>query len=137
MGMLKSKPLQLLMSFFIGACLLSLLSLVQKLALGFDVNKLRGYVVPFLFGGIAGMVIGFYFFKVKELNRRLSQRVNELEKILPICSHCKKIRKPESDPYVQDSWQQFEEYITVKTSSTFSHSICPDCIEKHFPNLKK
>lgn len=88
----------LLISFFIGAILLCALSFIQKTVAGFDAYKLGGYVIPFLFGGIIGVVIDFYLVKVNKLNARLVQRVNELEKTLPICSDCKKIRHAELNP---------------------------------------
>ena len=112
-------------------------SFIQKTVAGFDAYKLRGYIIPFVFGGISGLVIGFYVFKVHDLNAQLAKRVNDLEKILPICSHCKKIRKAESNPRDQNSWEQMEEYISHNTSSSFSHGICPECMEKHYKNAKK
>jgi sigma-B regulation protein RsbU (phosphoserine phosphatase) len=52
-------------------------------------------------------------------------RVKTLHGMLPICAWCKKIR---SDG---DYWQQVDSYITAHTDAQFSHSICPDCHEKH------
>ena len=49
--------------------------------------------------------------------------VKTLQKILPICSYCHKIRDDE------DYWQTVEGYISQHTSSRFSHSICPPCYE--------
>jgi len=59
---------------------------------------------------------------VKELVDALSQ-VKQLQGILPICSHCKKVRND------QDYWQQVEGYISAHTEVQFSHSICPQCYE--------
>lgn len=76
--------------------------------------------------------------KLKEsednLRSRLSQ-IKTLESILPICSSCKKIREPDSDPKNMDSWEQIESYISNKTTSQFSHGICPDCVKKLYPKL--
>ncbi len=52
-------------------------------------------------------------------------RVKTLQGMLPICAWCKKIR---SDG---DYWQQVDTYITAHTDAQFSHSICPECHEKH------
>ena len=123
---------QLVISFLVGAILLCALSFIQKTVAGFDAYKLRGYIIPFIFGGLSGSVIGFYIFKVNDLNIQLSRRVNDLEKILPICSHCKKIRKAECNPRDQDSWEQIEEYISHNTASSFSHGVCPECMKKHY-----
>ncbi len=92
-------------------------------------------MIPFLFGGISGAIIGIYIVKVRELNEELQQRVNKLESFLPICSSCKKIRKPDSDPEKVDSWEKIESYISNRTSSQFSHSICPECMKKLYGDI--
>jgi DNA-binding response OmpR family regulator len=57
--------------------------------------------------------------------------IRTLEKLLPICSYCKKIRNEES------YWSDVEIYISDHTDTMFSHSICPDCYEKHIkPQLE-
>lgn len=60
--------------------------------------------------------------RVHELMDALSQ-VKQLQGILPICSHCKKVRND------QNYWQQVEGYISTHTEVQFSHSVCPDCYE--------
>ena len=60
--------------------------------------------------------------RVQELMDALSQ-VKQLQGILPICSHCKKVRND------QNYWQQVEGYISAHTEVQFSHSVCPDCYE--------
>ena len=73
--------------------------------------------------------------KIDELEKALSQ-VRRLEGILPICSNCKKIRIQGTDPRNQDNWIQIETYVTTKTDAQFSHSICPDCIKKLYPEIQ-
>lgn len=68
--------------------------------------------------------------EIGKLNAQLQHRVNTLESFLPICANCKKIRKPDSDPKTMDSWEHMETYISKRTSSTFSHGICPECMEE-------
>jgi len=121
-------------SFFCGALLLCFFSTFQKKAIGAPI-VIRGYFVPFVFGGISGGIIGFYISKIKEYNSVLQERVNTLESFLPICSSCKKIRKPNSDPKQMDSWVPIESYISAKTSSQFSHSICPECMKKLYGDI--
>ncbi len=58
-----------------------------------------------------------------------------LSKFIPICSHCKKIRVENSDPEEQQSWVQIESYISNKTSSQFSHGICPECTKKLYSDI--
>lgn len=60
------------------------------------------------------------------------QEVKTLQGMLPICSYCKKIRDDD------DYWTEIENYISAHSDTKFSHSICPDCYEKHVkPELEK
>ncbi|TAN42412.1 MAG: PAS domain S-box protein [Nitrospirae bacterium] len=54
--------------------------------------------------------------------------IKTLQGILPICSSCKKIRDDKG------YWSQLEKYITEHSSAEFSHSICPDCTKKLYPD---
>lgn len=70
--------------------------------------------------------------KVQERTQELEKAVNQvktLSGLLPICSHCKKVR--DDNGY----WQQIEEYIDNHSEATFSHSICKECAEKYYPEL--
>ena len=65
-----------------------------------------------------------------ELKQALSQ-IKTLGGLLPICSWCKKIRNDEG------YWEQMELYIRNHSEAEFSHSICPECTEKLYPELDK
>ncbi len=63
---------------------------------------------------------------------RLQLALDELQVlkgIIPICSSCKKIREDEG------SWTQLEVYLKEHSDAEFSHGICPDCVEKLYPDL--
>lgn len=65
-------------------------------------------------------------------NNRLKDYIAEirtLRAILPICANCKKIRDDKG------YWQEVETYITAHSETVFSHSICPDCARKLYPEL--
>lgn len=65
----------------------------------------------------------------KELQQKIKmmeEEIGELRQILPICSHCKKIRDDEG------YWNQLEQYLLEHNDVTFSHGICPDCEKKLF-----
>ncbi len=62
---------------------------------------------------------------VGELQTALAE-VKTLQEILPICSYCRKVRDDEN------YWDTVENYVSAHTSTLFSHSICPHCLEKHF-----
>jgi len=49
------------------------------------------------------------------------KHARHLEGLLPICSHCKKIRDR------HDKWHGIETYIRDRSDAEFSHGICPDC----------
>jgi PAS domain S-box-containing protein len=56
-------------------------------------------------------------------------RVKTLSGLLPICASCKKIR--DDDGY----WYQVEVYIRDHAGVEFSHSICPECVKKLYPEF--
>jgi hypothetical protein len=89
-------------------------------------------------GGITGFVafavFGVFLLYVRNLHDALA-KITSLESILPICSNCKKIRKPNSDPSEQGSWQEIEPYITENTSSRLSHGVCPECVAVLYPGV--
>lgn len=63
---------------------------------------------------------------ILELKEALS-RIKTLEGIIPICMYCHKIRDS------TDTWQKLEAYISKHSDAQFSHSICPDCMQEHYP----
>jgi PAS domain S-box-containing protein len=63
-----------------------------------------------------------------ELQKAL-QKVKQLSVFLPICASCKKIRDD------RGYWKQIETYIKEHSEAEFSHSICPDCAKKLYPEL--
>jgi len=67
---------------------------------------------------------------IEELHKALGE-VKTLGGLLPICSSCKKIRDD------RGYWNQIEVYIRDHSEADFSHSLCPDCVDKLYPGLKK
>ena len=134
-GKISSKLISAGTGFLLGSSLLISCSILQKVLAGFDPFVIKAYIVPFWFGGIAGSLLASKCAKVNDLNAVLLGRLNEMEEYLPICSHCKRIRETEKDSDGRDSWKSIEEYITEKTSSRFSHSLCPECLEEQYPEF--
>lgn len=56
-------------------------------------------------------------------------KIKTLSGMLPICSHCKKIR--DDNGY----WNQIETYIRDHSEAEFSHSICQECAKKYYLDL--
>jgi sigma-B regulation protein RsbU (phosphoserine phosphatase) len=61
--------------------------------------------------------------RVSDLQKALAD-VNRLSGLLPMCSSCKRIRND------QDYWQQLETYLSEHSEAEFSHSYCPECLER-------
>ena len=55
----------------------------------------------------------------------------ELQEILPICSYCKKIRND------TQAWEQVEAYFSKHLDLSFSHGLCPDCMNKQMEEIGK
>jgi PAS domain S-box-containing protein len=55
--------------------------------------------------------------------------VKKLHGLLPICASCKNIRDDKG------YWNQIEVYIGERSEAEFSHSICPECAQKLYPDL--
>jgi len=53
--------------------------------------------------------------------------LKRLRGLLPICMHCNRIRTAD------DSWQEIQSYVTSHTEASFTHSLCNECLEKHYP----
>ncbi len=61
--------------------------------------------------------------------RQAMQNVKQLIGLLPICANCKRIRDD------QGYWQQVEDYVQKHSDAEFSHSICPSCLKKLYPEF--
>jgi PAS domain S-box-containing protein len=58
------------------------------------------------------------------------QKLKILSGLLPICASCKKIRDDKG------YWNQIESYIHNHSEAEFSHSICPECAKKLYPEIE-
>jgi hypothetical protein len=56
------------------------------------------------------------------------QRIRTLATLIPICSHCRKVRDEENH------WSTLERLVQAKTGSRFTHGICPECVREHYPD---
>ncbi len=65
---------------------------------------------------------------IAQLQEALAE-VKQLSGLLPICASCKKVRDDKG------YWNQIESYIRDHSEAEFSHSICPDCAKKLYPDL--
>ncbi|MGM0426584.1 MAG: c-type heme family protein [Thermodesulfobacteriota bacterium] len=65
---------------------------------------------------------------ISKLEKALTE-IKTLRGILPICSHCKKIRDDKG------YWNQLESYVRDHSDAEFSHGICPECMRKFYPDM--
>ena len=64
---------------------------------------------------------------------RLQEAISEIKTLsglLPICSHCKKIR--DDNGY----WNQIEKYISERSDADFTHGYCPECYENTITEIE-
>ncbi len=70
-----------------------------------------------------------------ELRRVSNQLVEEIERaktlagMLPICCSCKNIRNDKG------YWERVEKYVQDRSEADFTHTYCPECVQKYFPEL--
>ncbi|MFZ2633587.1 MAG: hypothetical protein WA081_03450 [Desulfosalsimonadaceae bacterium] len=65
----------------------------------------------------------------KKLEAELKQALSEvktLRGLIPICAMCKNIRDDKG------YWSRIESYVSAHSEAEFTHSICPDCMKKHY-----
>lgn len=63
-------------------------------------------------------------------NRELSlalEEVEQLQGLLPICMHCRKVRDEHS------VWQALERYLEDHSAVHFTHGLCETCLEQQYP----
>ncbi len=65
------------------------------------------------------------------LRKAQEKKIEDLSKLLPICSNCKKIRSDDG------FWQDVELYLLEHSDTLCSHGICPECLAKHYPEQAK
>ena len=57
--------------------------------------------------------------------KQLTNQVETLSGLLPLCAWCKKVRNDSG------YWEQIDKYITNHSSTALTHGVCPDC-KKNF-----
>jgi PAS domain S-box-containing protein len=77
-------------------------------------------------GKFEGVIITFRDISLFTGLRPFQLRVHKMERLIPICGWCKKIRND------NDAWEQLETFLTDQGMGDFTHSMCPACAEKIF-----
>jgi PAS domain S-box-containing protein len=61
--------------------------------------------------------------------KRAEAEIKALRDILPICASCKKIKDGKG------SWKNLEVYLDQHSEAKISHSLCPECAKRLYPDL--
>ncbi len=77
-------------------------------------------------GKFEGVIITFRDISLFTALRPFQLKVQKMERLIPICGWCKKIRND------NDAWEQLEAFLTDQGMGDFTHSMCPACAEKIF-----
>ncbi len=64
--------------------------------------------------------------ELEEAKVKAEKEIKILEGVLPICSHCKKIRSEAGE------WKELEDYISQNSEADFSHGVCKECLVRHY-----
>ena len=67
--------------------------------------------------------------KTEKALRESLGRVKTLSGLLPLCSHCKKVRDDKG------YWNQIDAYIQENSEVDINHGICPECADKYYPGM--
>ena len=100
------------------------------------VERLEYVLTSFVFVLIALIVPLFIIVngvsKLEQTQAELQEalgNIKTLRGLIPICANCKMIRSKNG------CWQLMEVYIGDHSEAKLSHSICPDCATKLYPDL--
>lgn len=69
--------------------------------------------------------------KLKNKVQKAQEEIKTLRGILPFCSFCKRIRDDKG------YWEKVDVYIKKHSEAVISHSICPECAKRYYPDFDK
>lgn len=101
----------------LGRLLVEVSSSTEGASLRARANEQRALWVTGALAGLGILLGAFVFVQVAGL----VSEIKSLGGLLPICSHCKKIRDD------RGYWNQLEAYLEAHSEAAFTHGICADC----------
>lgn len=85
---------------------------------------------------VCGWLLARAFGRSRRAERRRRDELAEamasirtLRGMLPVCGWCRRVRSDAG------YWERIEAYISAHSDTTFTHGICQDCLNEHFPDL--
>ena len=109
----------------LGRLLVEVSSSTEGASLRAQANEQRALWVSGVFAGLAILLSALVFIHVVWL----VSEIKSLGGLLPICSHCKKIRDD------RGYWNQLEAYLEAHSEAAFTHGICADCKEQLYAQV--
>lgn len=79
----------------------------------------------------------FVYLGVTIQARLVGQIVQTMERLVPICASCKRLRLADRDPDDMASWKAVEAYLAETHQAKVSHGICPECAARLYPGYQK
>ena len=67
--------------------------------------------------------------RTRQVIEDMKNEMKILKGILPMCSHCHKVRDSDGN------WHSVDTYIRRNTEAGVSHSVCPECMAALYPGL--
>jgi len=104
----------------LGRLLVEVSSSTEGASLRARANEQRALWVTGAFAGLGILLSALVFGHVVGL----VSEIKSLGGLLPICSHCKKIRDD------RGYWNQLESYLEAHSEAAFTHGICAECQEQ-------
>jgi len=104
----------------LGRLLVEVSSSTEGASLRANADEERALWVTGAFAGIGILLSAIIFVHVVWL----VSEIKSLGGLVPICSHCKKIRDD------RGYWNQLEAYLEAHSEAAFTHGICADCQEQ-------
>ena len=71
-------------------------------------------------------LLALLMFRLSEHERALERNLTMLQGLLPLCSHCKRIKNAANE------WETLETYVESRSGAEFSHGICPRCASEKY-----
>jgi len=99
---------------------------LARVLTAFSVHHLPMAVFFAVLGMAFGLLATYYTTKIMESQ----ERIQALERFLPICAYCKKIRDDEGKEHGTGDWYNVDTYLRMKMDAEFTHGMCPDCYER-------
>lgn len=73
--------------------------------------------------------------KKNQVLQQTLEHVSRLERLLPVCSGCKRIRVGTPSPGGHDQWVSLEDYVRHQMPVKFSHGVCDECLRTLYPGI--